>query len=49
MLLREGICPCCMLTAVSGDLSLLGIFIYGFVGILSKLGFATLNSGATIL
>ena len=38
-----------MLTAVSGGLSKLGTFMYGFVGVFVKLGFATLNSGATML
>jgi len=49
VLFRVGSRPRCMLTAVSGGLSGLGTFMYGFVGVFLKLGFATLNLGATIL
>jgi len=49
VLLRVSGRPRCMLTAVSGGLSKLGTFMYGFVGVFVKLGFAILNSGATML
>ena len=49
VLLRVGSCPRCMLTAVSEGLSGLGTFMYGFMGVFVRLGFATLNSGATML